>query len=485
MPSRLPNQPVNRRDFGKACFAGAAASSLSLGAASSLFGETKPAPAAQEKRGAGGFDLRGVYFHDGFTADPQRLAPLHWDEPQWRRQIKWLSACGVNAVEFSTMLEFNRLPSTDLERNKIADRLQVLDLAHELGLQFGYILSNTVVSTVPADQEPGDQSKNRAVQLCPRQGDNFQKTVDLQSWYMQTYKEADFFEEFAADWGACNCGECGVNDYMRYVEEFAHRLQKQNAAAPLYANTWSISYWGEDPIPKGWNNVFSKETPGSQAVVAALRGMPANVHLALPCHNLYRPLVFSSFGGKRQTPVFPTLADVQSILDSGRHVMGWPHFLMDDDTAREPQWGLVHVELRYIKAMLQSLRAAGLDRVMGNLYLPNLQLANTYGFGRLAQDPGADIADVQREFASNIVQREDVAALADVLSWLDNNSYWDQQMPPDAREAPLPCDLNRERVGSVLADLRPLSRPELPVPVDASQWLDDLRATIPRMTWAT
>ncbi|WP_428307935.1 hypothetical protein [Lacipirellula sp.] len=323
------------------------------------------------------------------------------------------------------------------------------------------------------------------MQLCPRQGDNFQKTVDLQSWYMQTYKEADFFEEFAADWGACNCGECGVNDYMRYVEEFAHRLQKQNAAAPLYANTWSISFWGEDPIPKGWNNVFSKETPGSQAVVAALSGMPANVHLALPCHNLYRPLVFSAFGGKQQTPVFPTLADVQSILDSGRHVMGWPHFLMDDDTARAPQWGLVHVELRYIKAMLQSLRAAGLDRVMGNLNLPNLQLANTYGFGRLAQDPAADIADVQREFARNIVQREDIAALADVLSWLDNNSYWDQQMPSDAREAPLPCDLNRERVGRILADLRPLSRPELPAPVDASQWLDDLRATIPRMTWAT
>lgn len=483
MLARAVTPSMTRRDFGKTCLAAVAASGSCWGASTPAFGAERPA-SASHPTAASGFDLRGVYFHDGFTADPKRLAPLHWDQPQWRRQIKWLSACGVNAVEFSTMLEFNRLPSTDLERNKIADRLQVLDLAHKLGLQFGYILSNTVVSTVPEDQEPGDQNQNRVVQLCPRKGDNFEKTVDLQSWYMQTYREADFFEEFAADWGACNCGECGVKDYLRYVEEFAHRLQKQNAAAPLYANTWSISYWGEDPIPRGWKHVFAAETPGSRAVIAALNSMPANVHLALPCHNLYRPLVFSSFGGKQQTPVFPTLADVQSVLDAGRHVMGWPHFVMDDDTGRAPQWGLVHVELRYIKAMLQNLRAAGLDRVMGNLYLPNLQLVNAYGFGRLAQNPSANIADIQREFASNIVQPEDVAALADVLCWLDNNSYWDQQMPVNAREAPLPCDLNRERVANALTALRPLSSPELPVPVDASQWLDDLRATIPRMTWA-
>lgn len=483
MTIRIRGERVSRRDFGKLCLLGTAASSAaSLGFPGNAWGSETALNVAPSKP-SGGFDVRGVYFHDGFAAEPKRLAPLFWDEPEWRRQIKWLSACGVNAVEFSTMLEFNRIPCTDMERGKIADRLQVLDLTHELGLQFGYILSNTVISTVPEEEEPGDQNQNRAVQLCPREGDNFEKTVALQAWYMNTYKEADFFEEFAADWGACHCGKCSVNDYMRYVEEFARRLTEQNKTAPLYANTWCISYWAENPIPKGWDYVFAHETPGSKEVIAALTSMPSNVHLALPCHNLYRPLVFSSFGGKKNTPVFPTLADVQSILDSGRHVMGWPHFVMDDDTGRAPQWGLVHVELRYIQAMLQSLRAAGLDRVMGNLYIPNLQLANAYGFGQLSQNPNADLAEIQTEFARNLVQAEDVTALVDVLCWLDNNSYWNEQMPEDAREPEFDISLTRDEVIGTVAKLRPASQPELPVPVEPAQWLDDLRSTIPRMTW--
>src|SRR5262249_55905849 len=108
------------------------------------------------------FRLRGVYFHDGFTFDPPSQAPLHWDLEAWTREIRWLHACGLNAVEFATMLEFNRIPSTDMEKRKIADRLKVLDAVHKLGMQFGYLLTNTVVSKVPPNEEPGHQLQNRA-----------------------------------------------------------------------------------------------------------------------------------------------------------------------------------------------------------------------------------------------------------------------------------------------------------------------------------
>ena len=49
----------------------------------------------------------------------------------------------------------------------------------------------------------------------------FEKTIAIPKFYMETYRESDFFEEFAADWGGCNCGRCDVTDFLRYVRALA------------------------------------------------------------------------------------------------------------------------------------------------------------------------------------------------------------------------------------------------------------------------
>ncbi|MCE7906933.1 MAG: hypothetical protein DYH02_01080, partial [Candidatus Omnitrophica bacterium COP1] len=208
---------MNRKEFNM---------TIGLGAAALLLNphSSAEAPEASDKN-MEVFSLRGVYFHDGFEVDPIHHAPLHWGRDEWMREIRWLKACGINAIEFATMLEFNRIPKTDMEKKKISDRLEVMELAHSLGMKFGYILSNTVVSTVPDNEEPGNQMKNRAVQLCPQKKENFEQTVALQEWYMNTYRKADFYEEFAADWGGCHCGQCTVDDYMKYVDTFARDAQ--------------------------------------------------------------------------------------------------------------------------------------------------------------------------------------------------------------------------------------------------------------------
>ena len=36
--------------------------------------------------GSHSFKTRGIYFHDGFDAEPKRHAPLYWNEDQWRRE---------------------------------------------------------------------------------------------------------------------------------------------------------------------------------------------------------------------------------------------------------------------------------------------------------------------------------------------------------------------------------------------------------------
>ncbi|MHB0999109.1 MAG: hypothetical protein ACYC27_07675 [Armatimonadota bacterium] len=430
------------------------------------------------------FKIKGIYFHDGFTVEPKTHAPLYWGREEWEREIKWLHAIGINAVEFATMFEFNRKPSTDMERKKIADRLRILELAHEFNMKFGYLLTNTTVSTVPEGEEPSHQGLGRAVELCPQEPGNFEKTIALQEWYMETFKNADFFEEFAGDWGGCTCGKCGVPDYLRYVEALSRKLAEVNPSAKLFADTWCISYWQGEPMKNGWKGVFDSEITGSREVIEAMPNLPDNVHFALPCHHLYRPLAFESYGGKNVTPPFPTADDVDSIHRAGREVLAWPHFVVDDDTGRAPAWGIVHSEVRYIQGLLRSLRSAGIDSVMCNLYLPYLQISNTYAYSRLLDDPDCDPQLIIREFAGLIVHPDDVDKLTDVFTWVENNSYWQIQMPEDGRLPNLSCSLTKESAIELANEIRPNPSPELPLPVTAASWLDDLRRSIPRMDWA-
>ncbi len=430
------------------------------------------------------FSLRGVYFHDGFTFEPQTHAPLHWDFEAWKRQIRWLHSCGINAVEFATMLEFNRVPSTPMEKRKIADRLKILDFAHSLGMKFGYLLTNTVLSTVPPDEEPSHQLKNRAVTLCPRIPGNFEKTIANPLFYMETYKRADFFEEFAADWGGCDCGLCGVPEFLRYVQVLGDTLATLNPKATLYADTWCISYWGKNPMAQGWKGMFDQEIIGSREVIAALPNLPRNTGVALPCHHHYRPLAFTEYGGRSKTPLFPVQADIRRIHEAKRQVLAWTHFVMDDDAFRPKSWGIVHCEVRYLAALLQSLNSVGIDSVIGNLYLPLLQLPNTYAFGRLTQDPMLTPETILHDFAGLLAHKDDTAQLTDVLIWLENHSYWQEQMPPDGKLPLLPSTLNRAQAVQSAAAIRPNPKPSLPLPIAPDVWLADLRRSIARMEWA-
>lgn len=474
---------MKRRDFVTRCLLGGSGAVLAIQGVARGAEQEKEQKMTREKTDASWFRTRGLYFHDGFAVEPKEQAPLYWGEAEWRREIAWLKANGVNAVEFATMLEFNRVPSTAMEKQKIAGRQRILRLAHELGIKFGYILTNTVMSTVPADEEPGDQLKDRAVTLCPREPGNFEKTVSLQEWYMDTYKESDFFEEFAADWGGCTCGKCTVSDYLRYVRAFAEKLAVMNPKAKLYANTWCIGYWGKDPLANGWKSMFEREIACAREVIDALPSMPPNVHLALPCHHLYRPLTFTENGGKSKTTVFPTRDDIARVNAAGREVLAWPHFVMDDDAYRPAAWGLVHSEVRYVRDLLRSLRDAGIRDVMCNLYLPYLQLSNTYAYGRLLDDPDTDPSAIIQDFAKEAAVADDADKLRDVLVWLENHSYWQEQVPDDGRLPNLPCSLNRAQALALLKEVRPNPSPKLPWPVTPANWLSDLRGSIPKMDW--
>jgi hypothetical protein len=426
------------------------------------------------------FGIKGVYFHDGFEMEPRWQAPLYWQREDWEREIRWLSALGLNTVEFATMLEFSRIPTTELERQKIRDRLMILELAHSLGMKFSYLLSNTTVSTVSENEEPSHQGGNRAQDLCPQDPTNFAKTVAIQKWYMHTYREADIFEEFAGDWGGCTCGKCNVSNYLRYVRVFAEELAAVNPQAKLFANTWSIASWGKlySSENLSWRRYFEAEIPMIREVMRELPALPSNVGLAMPCAYLYRPLVFESYGEKANAPVFPMRSEMEALTQQGREVLAWPHFVMDDDTSRAPAWGVVHSEVRYIRALLQALLDAGINNVMGNLYLPLLQISNTYAYARLLDDPAAAPEAILHDFAGVVARRDDVDALTQVLIWLENNSYWHYQMPAPDRLASLPCDVDKAAALHLMAKIKPNPKPELPLPIAPEKWLECLRYSV-------
>jgi hypothetical protein len=427
---------------------------------------------------------RGIYFHDGFTADPRELAPLYWDFGQWERLLVWLKACGINTIEFATMLEWTRIPSTELERRKIADRQRLAAAAHRFGMRFSHILTTTAVSTVPEGVEPSHQLNDRARVLCPREPGNFERTMDVQTHFLEAMREADMFEVFAADWGGCECGRCGTEDYLRYVRELALRAAALNPSARVFANTWAIAQWGPALVLGDWRSFWDREAANSRQVIDALPSLPPNVHLALPCHHVYRPLVFESYGGRAATPPFPSPDDMARVRATGRGVLAWPHFVVEDDAYRPDAWGIVHCEARYLAPLVRGLARLGVTHVMGNLYLPSLQLANTWIFGRLLDNPEADPMSLVREFAVIVAHPDDAEALAEVLAWMDNNSLWNSQMPADGRPEPFPVTLDRAAAARIAARIQPRALPPVALPMASADWLAHLRRSIGRMHWA-
>jgi len=150
-----------------------------------------------------------------------------------------------------------------------------------------------------------------------------------------------------------------VPEYLRYVRVLAERAGAAQPARPALRRHLVHLLLGARPAGQGWRGAFDREITASRQVIAALPDLPAHVGVALPCHHLYRALAFSEYGGRGQTPIFPSTEDVAQVRRAGRQILAWPHFVMDDDAYRAPAWGIVHSEVRYLQALLRSLRAVG------------------------------------------------------------------------------------------------------------------------------
>ena len=151
---------------------------------------------------------------------------------------------------------------------------------------------------------------------------------------------------------------------------------------------------------------------------------------------------------------------------------------------RAPQWGLVHSEVRYIR-LLQRLQETGIDQVMGNLYVALFATVEHLRLLRLLDNPDTEPMVILQDFAKLVAHRDDADQLAEVLAWMENHSYWEEQMPEDGRLPELPCSLDKAGALNAIADIRPNASPEMPVPYAPDAWFKDVARSIEKMTWVT
>ena len=89
---------------------------------------------------------------------------------------------------------------------------------------------------------------------------------------------------------------------------------------------------------------------------------------------------------------------------------------------------------------------------------------------------------LRRNFAKLVVVRDDVDKLVEVMIWVENNSYWEEQMPEDSRLPKLPVTVSTQRARKLAGEVRPNAKPAMPLPVSSQQWLEDLQISIEKMS---
>jgi hypothetical protein len=385
---------------------------------------------------------RGIYINDGFVFEPKDICLYYWGFEEWKKAIDWFSSIDLNLLEFTTQIEFLRFPSTELEEKKIELMKNVIDYAHKKNMQVSYIVTTNVVSIVPKDEEPKGYIGDRFVQLCPQSKDYFLKTIDINKYFIEQYKDADIFEIFAGDWGGCQCGECNWETYLEYCKEYYGIIKGINKKASIYLNTWAIAYWSK-PINKKsihdgeikrdpyWKEIFDNEISFSEKIIERMATLPYDFNITVPFHHFYRPLCLVQYDEKNY-PNWPNKKVVDKIHKMGRKIFAWPYFIVEDDPFRPDTFGKIHSEVMYLSNLIKKLFELNLDGIIGNI-CSSLSVINIYAYAKLILNPKLRRKDIFEGFADLVVEKQNSRNLTYLLEILDDCSSWYKQMPKEKR----------------------------------------------------
>jgi hypothetical protein len=163
-----------------------------------------------------------------------------------------------------------------------------------------------------------------------------------------------------------------------------------------------------------------------------------------------------------------------------KRMWGWPYFLIDecDDGYSGHTWGQTQAETRYLHRIVSVGREIGLDGLIGNVSMKGLhpEVLNLYAFGRFCKDATATPEDVLREFADFLAEPASAAALAQVLTFVENHSTWEAGTPERDRLPKLACPLaSANEAVARLSEVKPKRETSFPLPESPEAYVARVR----------
>jgi len=300
------------------------------------------------------FEMRFWYVNE---ADHvlNRYHSLHWDLSDWTQYIDMVSFFRFNVLEIypPSVTEKGALFGEEALSGK-ADRYlertqQIIEYAHSKGLK--------VCITMTFNMSGGRT-------LCPSR-DGIERVVEVNRFFIEALREADYFNLFPGDPGECRCAQCTPDTAIDVQLRLVEIIRNITRATPI-VSTWSLCGWGDD---------------------------------------LYDLTSTYELWGRRHKD-FP-----QDIM-----VQWWPHqvsyvghplpqkrlawaYATDPEPPHEV---MPHVHLRSFKHFLQKVREERVEAISTNTWSPRLQLVNMFGASELMWNPDKDVEDIVADLAAGV-----------------------------------------------------------------------------------
>jgi len=419
----------------------------------------------------------GIYIHDGFTFEPRAECPYYWGFAEYEPFLDWLRYAGVERVEYCQQMGWYRYPTLPEELDRLRARQRLVEAAHRRGMEFSLILGTNLYSRWPPERVPPGQLEisEDEVTECPQKPGGFARTSGIGLYYARCFRGADAFEVFAGDWGGCRCGHCGIEQYLEYVRFYAECLEAEQPQARIWANLWSISSWQKPayPIPTSltdpnWRYFWDDEIAFSQRFLAMLDRVPPHVGLAFPLHHWYRGFC-QRWYREEELPFWPDYGLLKRLAQSGRPLLAWTHFIVENDPYHGRLWGTLSVRLRYLRQLAGLLAQAPFEGVMGNVYSAR-QALNLYALVRFCREPETGVEQVIADFAAEVARSEGRALLEDALVYLENRDPWEEDLPPYKRLPPISeKGIRFERLAAAIPELALYLRRDTPLLLNGAE----------------
>lgn len=384
----------------------------------------------------------------------------------------YLKFCGYNALE----LLDGSFSKPDSKLNSYYQQArQDVEKAHQHGLKVYIILltnESRRLNLNKANENEYAVLFNPTTEPAVYQ----QRLKEVQQAIDKGFHAADGFEVFAGDPGGCVGKGCDLDQFLHFAKAYNEMVKKLGTGAEVALNEWAVGNWGGSLGVAV--DFWDADTKLSEEVVD--RKVPFGDAINLDGADLYRFLVFQLYA-KAGLPVpnFPTQETVDAIHSQGKRAYLWPYFIVDDDSSRAMTFNKVHFEVRYIRQLAQKVRSMGFDGTFANACNPEPQMANIYAYGQLSRNPDEAVPAILRDFAALIAQPGNVDQLTDVFTFMENNSWWDSQMPARYRLKPIPCKITNygEALGA-LNKVVPLAKTSAPLLITPKDYLALVRASL-------